>query len=182
MEIYNNRKTPQNISFDANLPKWKKKERTQIVLHVSLFSRLTPATLPVTEFHLLAEKSHTAVDHFYIALFSTLEQTQCTLVACDSKRAAVAFYGVFWTSTDVVDLQCCLVVIWLVPRETAAILAQVLCTPYNHALFYNVTLFKATNLGCMCVQLQPAICTFGRMTGIFYVLLRWNVMVERIPK
>ena len=35
------------------------------------------------------------IHSFYIALFSTLEQTQCTLVACDSKRAAVAFYGVF---------------------------------------------------------------------------------------
>ena len=28
--------------------------------------------------------------------------------------------------------QCCLVVTWLVPRETAAILAHILCTPYNH--------------------------------------------------
>ena len=62
---------------------------------ISLFSRLTPATLPVMEFHLLAEKSDAVVDHFYIALFSTLEQTQCALVICDSKRAAVAFYGVF---------------------------------------------------------------------------------------
>ena len=25
------------------------------------------------------------VDCFYVALFSTLEQTNCTLVACDSK-------------------------------------------------------------------------------------------------
>ena len=36
--------------------------------------------------------------------------------------------------TKVVYLQLCLVVIRLVqPRETVAVLAQVLCTPYNHA-------------------------------------------------
>ena len=30
-------------------------------------------------------KHHVAVDGFYIALFSALEQTRCPLVACDSK-------------------------------------------------------------------------------------------------
>ena len=29
-------------------------------------------------------------------------------------------------------LQCCLVVTWLVPRETAAVSLHVLCTPYSH--------------------------------------------------
>ena len=32
------------------------------------------------------------VDCFYVALFSALKQTQCALVACDSKRVTVAFY------------------------------------------------------------------------------------------
>ena len=31
----------------------------------------------------------------YIALFSALEQTHCTLVACDSKLMTVAFYSAF---------------------------------------------------------------------------------------
>ena len=57
--------------------------------------KIDPCHTSVMEFHQLAEKSHTVVDHFYIALFSTLEQTQCALVICDSKQAAVAFYGVF---------------------------------------------------------------------------------------
>ena len=31
------------------------------------------------------KRGQVAVDHFYIALFSALEQTHCILVACDSK-------------------------------------------------------------------------------------------------
>ena len=32
----------------------------------------------------------------------------------------------------------------MVPRETAAVSAHVLCTPYNHASLHSVILFKAT--------------------------------------
>ena len=32
---------------------------------------------------------------------------------------------------------------WLVPHETAAISAHILCTPYNHAPVYSVILFQA---------------------------------------
>ena len=35
------------------------------------------------------------IDCFYIVLFSTLEQTQCGLVACDSEGVTVAFYSAF---------------------------------------------------------------------------------------
>ena len=35
------------------------------------------------------------------------------------------------------------------PRETAAVSAQVLCTPNNHAPVYSVTSFEATCVGCM---------------------------------
>ena len=41
-------------------------------------------------------------------------------------------------STQVVYLQHCLVVTWLVPPETAAILAHILWTPYSHAPVCNV--------------------------------------------
>ena len=37
----------------------------------------------------------TDIDRFYIALFSTPEQTHCTFIACDSKGATVAFYSPF---------------------------------------------------------------------------------------
>ena len=45
--------------------------------------------------------------------------------------------------------QCCLVVAWLVPRETAAISAQILCAPCNYAPIYSVTSSKAT---CECSE------------------------------
>ena len=46
----------------------------------------------------------------YVALFSTLKQIHCTFVACDFEWVTVAFYDAVWTSTQVVYLQCCLVV------------------------------------------------------------------------
>ena len=53
-------------------------------------------------------------------------------------------------------LQHCLVVTatQLVPHETAAVSAHVLRTPYNHVLVYNVTLFEATSVGCVCLVLN----------------------------
>ena len=38
-----------------------------------------------------------------------------------------------------------LVLVWLVPRETAAVPAEILCTPLNYApAVYSVTSFKDT--------------------------------------
>ena len=50
---------------------------------------------------------------------------------------------------------------------------------FNHFFFSFLftVLFhsKPPYVGCRCVYLLPATCTFGRMTGIVYVLLRgWN--------
>ena len=45
-------------------------------------------------------------DRFYIALFSSLEQTHCAFVTCDC------------------SLKRCLDLTWLVPRETAAVPAR----------------------------------------------------------
>ena len=68
------------------------------------------------------------VDCFYVALFSTLEQTHCAhMWFCMSEWLFIAR---FWISTQVVYFT---VLAWQVPHETAAISAQVLCTPYNHA-------------------------------------------------
>ena len=50
-------------------------------------------------------------------------------------------------------LQRCSVATWLVPSETAAVSAQVLCTPCNHAPVYGVTLFKATQRMHVCLGL-----------------------------
>ena len=42
----------------------------------------------------------------------------------------------------------------------------------HHSTLHHITSCKATYVRCMRVQLQPAPCTFGRMTVVFYVLLR----------
>ena len=61
--------------------------------------------------------------HMCTALFSTIEQTQCAFVACDSNWVTVAFCGAFWIVTQVVYWQRCFGVTWLVPRETAVVSA-----------------------------------------------------------
>ena len=45
----------------------------------------------------------------------------------------------------------------------------------HHTTMHHVTWGKATYIWCMHVQQQPATCTSGRMTGIFYVLLRYVI-------
>ena len=59
-----------------------------------------------------------------MALFSALKQIHCALVACDFEWVTVAFYSTFWVLPEVMYFQCCLVLIWLVPRETAAMSAH----------------------------------------------------------
>ena len=69
------------------------------------------------------------MDRFYIAaLFSASEQSLCSsrmrLRISDTSRPPMWY------------LQRCLVVTWLVPRETAAVLAHVFYTPYTYAPIY----------------------------------------------
>ena len=65
----------------------------------------------------------------------------------------VVLHSVFWIFAEVV-IQHCLVVMWLVPHETVAVLAQVLCMSYSHAPVYSAMppYFKPHNyVGCVCV-------------------------------
>ena len=58
---------------------------------------------------------------------------------CESDPACLlGLHSAFGTSTEVVYLQRCLVVTWLVPRGPAPISAHVLCTPYDHTPGCNV--------------------------------------------
>ena len=84
----------------------------------------------------------------------------------------LSFYSTFvLISTEVVHLQCYLVGTRLVPRQTAAVSAHVLCTSYNHAPAYSVTSFGATYRVHVCLAVTCHLL-FGGMTGTFYVLLR----------
>ena len=80
-------------------------------------------------------------DCFYIALFSTLEQTHCARMwfYMSDYLFIAHFFNIHWCGVLTA-------LAWLVPHETAAVSAQVLRTPYNHA-----TSWKATYVRCMRV-------------------------------
>ena len=73
-----------------------------------------------------------------------------------------------------VYLQRCLVVTWRVPRESAAISAHVLCTPYNRAPVHSF--------------IRSHILTVHMCLAVTCLLLFWynvncdNTNMERIPK
>ena len=66
---------------------------------------------------------------FYIALFSALDQTHFARMWF-SVHEWLAFYSVF---LNIHRSGVLTALAWLVPHETTAVLAQVLCTPYDHA-------------------------------------------------
>ena len=110
-------------------------------------------------------KIHTfVVDCFYISLFSALEQTNCTLVASDSKwvtflLCVLNIYpsGVFTALAGAMWNYCCL---------------STFCV--HHTTMHHATSFHAKpHMSGACVfSYNPTTCTFGRMTGIFYMLLQ----------
>ena len=99
---------------------------------------------------LLSENTICAAYYYY---YSWLLYSAILCSRANSLRTCVMW---FWTSdcilfkrvllisTEVVYWQPSLVLAWLVPSETAAVSAQVLCTPFNRAPVYSVTSFKVT--------------------------------------
>ena len=79
----------------------------------------------------------------------------------------LGLHSAFGTSTEVVYLHRCFVVTWLVPRGTAPISAHVLCTPYDHTPGCDVVRSHKSRM-----HVAVTAITFGRMTGMFDVLLR----------
>ena len=77
--------------------------------------------------------------------------------------------------------QRCLVVTWLVPRKTAAVSAQVLCTPYNHAPVNAVTLLKVGREH-VCLAVITCHLHFGQNERGSFMCYCSNMEVERIPK
>ena len=81
--------------------------------------------------HILSLPCNFFVDRFYIVLFSAFEQTHCTRMwFCMSEWLFIVF---FLFSFLIHQNGVLTVLVWLVPHETAAVSALVLCTPYNHA-------------------------------------------------
>ena len=67
----------------------------------------------------------------YIALFSAL-LSRLTVLVCGSTWVT-SFVALFVLFLNIHRSAVLTALAWLVPHETAAVLAQVLCTPYNHA-------------------------------------------------
>ena len=68
-------------------------------------------------------------DHLYSAVLRSLEQTHCARM-----RFYIQSDWLFITRFLNIHRSGVLTALaWLVPHETAAVSAQVLCTPYNHA-------------------------------------------------
>ena len=72
-------------------------------------------------------------DHLYSAILRSLEQTHCARLwfYMSDKLFIARFVVVLFLNIHRSGVLTALT--WLVPHETAAISAQVLCTPYNHA-------------------------------------------------
>ena len=70
------------------------------------------------------------------------------------------FAVLFYIKSPIVYLQCCLTVTWLMPRETAAVSAHVLCTPRNHSPAYSS--IRRHTLRCFNCNLPPARLTVER--------------------
>ena len=132
-------RTPSSLRWTAptwpwSCPRPRRRERnwrsampssTSMAPWQSLRSELAPAVERQSSLVFPWEKwsvcAFVVVDCFYMALFSALEHTHCAFTACDSEWVTVAFYRTFWISTEMVYLQLCVVVTWLVTRETAAL-------------------------------------------------------------
>ena len=88
----------------------------------------------------------------YTALFSTL-LSRLTALACGSTRVTSfsysAFFFFFFLNIHRSGVLTALA--WLVPHETAAVSAQVLCTPYNHALCHFMQSHIRRVYACLAV-------------------------------
>ena len=116
-----------------------------------------------------AQSAMLVISGWYLFLdWWSLKQRYSPLSWADSLHSHVvlhewlAFYRVFW---NVHRSGVLTMLAWLVPHETAAVSAHVLWTPYNHAPCHFMQSHICKVDACLAVT-----CTFGRTTGIFYVL------------
>ena len=113
-------------------------------------------------------------DHFYFLIdWWSFIQHYSPLSWADSLHSHVvlhqwlAFFSALFLLLNIHWCGVLTALAWLVPHETAAILAQVLCAPYNHAPCHFMQSHIRKEYACLA-----ATCTFGRMTRIFYMLLQ----------
>ena len=108
----------------------------------------------------------------YIALFSAL-LSRLTALAGGSTWVT-SFIVRFLLLLNIHQSGALTALLWLVPHETAAVSAQVLCTPYNHAPCH----FMQSHICVFSCNLPPTLLT--EWPGSFTCYCG-NTGVERIP-
>ena len=84
-------------------------------------------------------------DHLYSAVLHSLEQTHCArLWLCMSDKLYSTFLNIHQSGVLTA-------LAWLVPHETAAVSAQVLCSPYNHAPCHFMQSHIRKGYACLAV-------------------------------
>ena len=107
------------------------------------------------------------IDRLYIALFSA----HCAYVEYWFwMRDYTSFMARFLISTKGMYWQRCLVVTRLVPCETAAVSAHVLCIPYNHAPVFSVTSFEVTYVVWLCLAVTCHLHFWQNERDILHVI------------
>ena len=110
----------------------------------------------------------------YIVLFSAL-----------SSRLTALAWGSTWVTSFIVRFLnihrsgVLTALAWLVPHETAAVLAQILCTPYNHAPCHFMQSHILNSVCVFSCNLPPAL--LAEWPGSFTCYCS-NTGVEWIPK
>ena len=94
-------------------------------------SVLLPCFIPVSVCHFRILSL--SVCYYLVSSLSVCHYLVSSLSVCHFRISSLSQYPPKW-------FQRCLVVTWLVPRETAAVSAHVPCTPYNHAPMYSATI------------------------------------------
>ena len=97
----------------------------------ALYSSSWPKHTVVHALPFLTPKAYSHTRWSCLLLYSAILRSRVLIALLShviSKWVIVAFYSMFWISTEVVHVQHCLLITWLVPCETAVILA---CSVYT---------------------------------------------------
>ena len=84
-----------------------------------------------------------------------------------------AFHSAFWSHRNGILTSLA----WLVPHETAAVSAQVLCTPYNHALYHFMQSHIHKVHACLAVTCHLRLWQNDRVF-LFFVLFCFYVLLR----
>ena len=132
-------------------PSWPYQSKTAVCILLSVFFTIFFYMNTCWVPHLQMSPKHFTTAT--IALFPASELTHCALVICNCERVTSFTQHILNIPPE--WLQCCLVVIWLVPCETVAVSAQVLCTPNKPCTSLECHYWKPHMKGARVFNCKP---------------------------